>query len=331
MTLLDVILYFVMPLAITALMTYGLIPYFHRKQFGQYIREEGPKAHLKKQGTPTMGGIAIFIGITAGMAIFMVRVSDPLKSWASPHLVRDAVAIVLTMLAFGAIGFIDDFNKIAKKENLGLTAKQKLIMQAVFSIGLAFYMMRTGREDLFIPFLKIGVSFGLLYIPFVMFVEIAMSNAVNLTDGLDGLAAGVTAIVGITFAVIGWKAGDTILTVSGTVVAGALIGFLLFNHYPAKIFMGDTGSMALGGVLSGIAVVTGKEFLLPLVGLIYVLEALSVIIQVVYFRKTGGKRFFRMAPLHHHFELGGMKEYNVVYMFCAVTAVLGVIAYFGTI
>lgn len=331
MTLLDVILYFVMPLAITALMTYGLIPYFHRKQFGQYIREEGPKAHLKKQGTPTMGGIAIFIGITAGMAIFMVRVSDPLKSWASPHLVRDAVAIVLTMLAFGAIGFIDDFNKIAKKENLGLTAKQKLIMQAVFSIGLAFYMMRTRREDLFIPFLKISVSFGLLYIPFVMFVEIAMSNAVNLTDGLDGLAAGVTAIVGITFAVIGWKDGDTILTVSGTVVAGALIGFLLFNHYPAKIFMGDTGSMALGGVLSGIAVVTGKEFLLPLVGLIYVLEALSVIIQVAYFRKTGGKRFFRMAPLHHHFELGGMKEYNVVYMFCAVTAVLGVIAYFGTI
>ena len=317
MTLLDVILYFVMPLAITALMTYGLIPYFHRKQFGQYIREEGPKAHLKKQGTPTMGGIAIFIGITAGMAIFMVRVSDPLKSWASPHLVRDAVAIVLTMLAFGAIGFIDDFNKIAKKENLGLTAKQKLIMQAVFSIGLAFYMMRTGREN--------------LYIPFVMFVEIAMSNAVNLTDGLDGLAAGVTAIVGITFAVIGWKDGDTILTVSGTVVAGALFGFLLFNHYPAKIFMGDTGSMALGGVLSGIAVVTGKEFLLPLVGLIYVLEALSVIIQVAYFRKTGGKRFFRMAPLHHHFELGGMKEYNVVYMFCAVTAVLGVIAYFGTI
>ena len=226
MTLLDVILYFVMPLAITALMTYGLIPYFHRKQFGQYIREEGPKAHLKKQGTPTMGGIAIFIGITAGMAIFMVRVSDPLKSWASPHLVRDAVAIVLTMLAFGAIGFIDDFNKIAKKENLGLTAKQKLIMQAVFSIGLAFYMMRTGREDLFIPFLKIGVSFGLLYIPFVMFVEIAMSNAVNLTDGLDGLAAGVTAIVGITFAVIGWKGGDTILTVSGTVVAGALLSLI---------------------------------------------------------------------------------------------------------
>ena len=121
------------------------------------------------------------------------------------------------------------------------------------------------------------------------------------------------------------------MTVSGTVVAGALFGFLLFNHYPAKIFMGDTGSMALGGVLSGIVVVTGKEFLLPLVGLIYVLEALSVIIQVAYFRKTGGKRFFRMAPLHHHFELGGMKEYNVVYMFCAVTAVLGVIAYFGTI
>lgn len=147
MTLLDVILYFVMPLAITALMTYGLIPYFHRKQFGQYIREEGPKAHLKKQGTPTMGGIAIFIGITAGMAIFMVRVSDPLKSWASPHLVRDAVAIVLTMLAFGAIGFIDDFNKIAKKENLGLTAKQKLIMagRVQHRPGVLYDADRTGR------------------------------------------------------------------------------------------------------------------------------------------------------------------------------------------
>ncbi len=338
MVILDFILYFILPLAVTAILTYALIPYFHRKQFGQYIREEGPQAHLKKQGTPTMGGLAIFVGIAVGLIIYGVRnysmqASADVTSaaYSSPQNTYDAIAIMLTMLAFGLIGFIDDYNKIAKKENLGLTAKQKIILQALFSIGLAAYMLLTKREELFIPFLKVSVSFGILYVPFVMFVEIAMSNAVNLTDGLDGLASGVTAIVGITFAIIGWKEGNDILLMSGLSTAGALVGFLIFNHYPAKIFMGDTGSMALGGVLSGIAVVTGKEFLLPLAGLIYVLEALSVIIQVTYFRKTGGKRFFRMAPLHHHFELGGMKEYHVVAMFCAVTTVLGIITYFATI
>ena len=235
------------------------------------------------------------------------------------------MAIVLTMLAFGAIGFIDDFNKIAKKENLGLTAKQKLIMQAVFSIGLAFYMMRTGREDLFIPFLKIGVSFGLLYIPFVMFVEIAMSNAVNLTDGLDGLAAGVTAIVGITFAVIGWKDGDTILTVSGTVVAGALIGFLLFNHYPAKIFMGDTGSLALGGLFAALSIATHTEFLAVVLGGLYVMEAMSDVIQVGYFKMTH-KRVFKMAPIHHHFELKGWTETKVVVRFWMIELIFVLLA-----
>ena len=328
MTLLDVILYFVMPLAITALMTYGLIPYFHRKQFGQYIREEGPKAHLKKQGTPTMGGIAIFIGIAAGMAIFMVRVSDPLKSWASPHLVRDAVAIVLTMLAFGAIGFIDDFNKIAKKENLGLTAKQKLIMQAVFSIGLAFYMMRTGREDLFIPFLKIGVSFGLLYIPFVMFVEIAMSNAVNLTDGLDGLAASVTLMVAMLWLIISVFWHEGLFPVTGA-AAGALLGFLLFNVHPASVFMGDTGSLALGGFVAACAYLMDLPLLLPLIGIVYVIEVLSVIAQVVYFKVSGGKRLLKMAPLHHHFELCGWEETRIVALFTIITAVMCIAALLG--
>ena len=332
------ILYFILPLAVTAILTYALIPYFHKKQFGQYIREEGPQAHLKKQGTPTMGGLAIVIGIAMGLIIYGVwnysmRASSEVTSSAYSNVrnTYDVIVIMLTMLAFGLIGFIDDYNKIAKKENLGLTAKQKIILQALFSIGIAVYMLLTEREELFIPFFKISVGFGILYVPFVMFVEIAMSNAVNLTDGLDGLASGVTAIVGITFAVIGWKEGNEILLISGLCTAGALLGFLIFNHYPAKIFMGDTGSMALGGILSGIAVATGKEFLLPMVGLIYVLEALSVIIQVTYFRKTGGKRFFRMAPLHHHFELGGMREYCVVAMFCGVTAVLGVITYLATV
>lgn len=331
--ILCIVLYFLVPLAVTALLTRQLIPYFHHKQFGQYIREEGPQAHLKKQGTPTMGGLAIVVGITVGLVIYGIRAYGESQSsccgtWLN---VTDCLAVFLTMLLFGIIGFVDDYNKIAKKENLGLTAKQKLVLQGLFSIVLGVYMLMTHREELFIPFFKVAVSFGLLYVPFVMFVEVAMSNAVNLTDGLDGLASGVTAIVGITFAAIGWAKSDDILMISGLCVAGALVGFLIFNHYPAKIFMGDTGSMALGGILSGIAVVTGREFLLPMVGLIYVLEALSVIIQVLYFRKTGGKRFFRMAPLHHHFELGGMKEYNVVHMFCAITAVLGVITYFAAV
>ncbi len=330
-SVLNILLYFILPLAVTAILTHQLIPYFHRKQFGQYIREEGPQAHLKKQGTPTMGGLAIVIGIAIGLLIYGVRAHFEVQAscCGGTRNATDAFAILLTMLLFGVIGFVDDYNKIAKKENLGLTAKQKLLLQALFSIVLGAYMLMTGRVAILIPFFKVYVRLGILYVPFVMFVEIAMSNAVNLTDGLDGLASGVTAIVGLTFAAVGWAKGSEILMISGLCVAGALVGFLIFNHYPAKIFMGDTGSMALGGILSGIAVVTGNEFLLPLVGLIYVLEALSVIIQVTYFRKTGGKRFFRMAPLHHHFELGGMKEYNVVYMFCAVTAVLGVITYFA--
>lgn len=317
MKLSNPIVYFVIALILTSVITKILIPYFHKKQFGQYIREEGPQAHLKKQGTPTMGGIAIVIGIAVAVLCTGFH--------------ADQIVIVLTMAAFGLIGFIDDYNKIAKKNNLGLTPKQKLLLQALFSIGIAVFMLETGREELFIPFAKIYVSFGILYVPFVMFTEIAMSNAVNLTDGLDGLASGVTAIVGLTFAAIGHASGNDVLMYSGVILAGALAGFLLFNHYPAKIFMGDTGSMALGGLLSAIAIVTQMEFLLPLAGLIYVLEALSVIIQVTYFRKTGGKRFFRMAPIHHHFELGGMKEYNVVHMFCIFTAICGVVTYFATI
>ena len=235
------------------------------------------------------------------------------------------------MLAFGLIGFLDDYTKIAKKENEGLTPRQKLLLQVLFSIGIAVYMMLTHRTEVLIPFAKVWISLGILYIPFVIFVEVAMSNSVNLTDGLDGLASGVTAVVGLCFAVIGFRTGNLVMTVSGAAIAGALCGFLIYNHYPAKIFMGDTGSMALGGVLSAMAIVSGTEFLLPIAGLIYVLEALSVIIQVLYFRRTGGKRFFRMAPLHHHFELGGMKEYHVVLMFTACTAVLCVIAALGTL
>lgn len=312
--------YFVIAMLVTAVLTYFLIPYFHRRQFGQYIREEGPQAHKSKAGTPTMGGIAIVAGIIVG--VILAFGGNP-----------DGMVIVLTMVGFGLIGFLDDFEKIAKKNNLGLNPKQKIVLQLVFGAAIAVYMMFAGEvgTSVFIPFAKVWVDLGYFFIPFVIFVEIAMSNAVNLTDGLDGLASSVTIIVGIGMTAIGLSTGNGVLASSGIIIAGALAGFLIFNRHPAKIFMGDTGSMALGGVLSAVTIVTGTEFILPVLGLIYVLEALSVIIQVTYFRKTGGKRFFRMAPLHHHFELGGMKEVNVVLLFSAFTALCCVIGYYSVI
>ena len=305
---------------VSMLVTARMIPLLRQKQFGQFIREEGPQAHLSKAGTPTMGGIAFIIGITAAVVVSM---------FMKGSMTTGKIAILLSMYAFGAIGFIDDFNKVAKKQNEGLTPKQKLILQVVFGAALAIFMMVKEGTTMLIPFFGKTVDFGILYIPFVIFIEVAMANAVNLTDGLDGLAASTSSIVACTFAIIGMTVhgGNEPMAVAGQAVFGALIGFLLYNHYPAKIFMGDTGSMALGGVLSAMAIVGGMEWLLPIAGLIYVIEALSVIIQVTYFKKTGGKRVFRMAPIHHHFELGGWHETKVVRVFCLFTFICCVIAF----
>lgn len=306
--------------AVSMLVTARMIPLLKEKQFGQFIREEGPQAHLSKAGTPTMGGIAFIIGITAALAVSMFMPGSELTG---------KIAILLSMFAFGAIGFIDDYNKVAKKQNEGLTPKQKLVLQAVFGLALAIFMMAKEGTTMLIPFTGKAVDFGILYIPFIMFIEVAMANAVNLTDGLDGLASSTSAIVACTFAVIGMtvRGGNEPMAAAGQAVFGALIGFLLYNHYPAKIFMGDTGSMALGGVLSAMAIVGHMEWLLPIAGLIYVIEALSVIIQVAYFKKTGGKRIFRMAPIHHHFELGGWHETKVVMVFCLFTFACCIIAW----
>lgn len=308
--------------AVSMLATARMIPFMKQKQFGQFIREEGPEAHLSKAGTPTMGGIAFILGITVAIIVSMFMPgSDAMGK----------IAILLSMYAFGVIGFLDDFNKVAKKQNEGLTPKQKLVLQAAFGLALAIFMMSKEGTAMYIPFVRKTVDIGILYIPFVVFIEIAMANAVNLTDGLDGLAASNSAIVACTFAIIGMsvRGGNEPMAVAGQAVFGALIGFLMYNHYPAKIFMGDTGSMALGGVLSAMAIVGHMEWLLPIAGLIYVIEALSVIIQVTYFKKTGGKRVFRMAPIHHHFELGGWHETKVVKVFCVFTFLCCVIAYFS--
>ena len=306
--------------AVTMLVTARMIPLKRHRQFGQFIREEGPQAHLSKAGTPTMGGIAFIIGITVAIVASMFMKGSEATG---------KIAILLSMFAFGAIGFIDDYNKVAKKQNEGLTPKQKLLLQVIFGAALAVFMMTKEGTTMLIPFFGKTVDFGILYIPFVIFIEVAMANAVNLTDGLDGLAASTSSIVACTFAIIGMTVhgGNEPMAVAGQAVFGALLGFLLYNHYPAKIFMGDTGSMALGGVLSAMAIVGHMEWLLPIAGLIYVIEALSVIIQVTYFKKTGGKRVFRMAPIHHHFELGGWHETKVVRVFCIFTFICCVIAY----
>ena len=306
--------------AVTMLVTARMIPLMRHRQFGQFIREEGPQAHLSKAGTPTMGGIAFIIGITVAIVASMFMKGSEATG---------KIAILLSMFAFGAIGFIDDYNKVAKKQNEGLTPKQKLLLQVIFGAALAVFMMTKEGTTMLIPFFGKTVDFGILYIPFVIFIEVAMANAVNLTDGLDGLAASTSSIVACTFAIVGMTVhgGNEPMAVAGQAVFGALLGFLLYNHYPAKIFMGDTGSMALGGVLSAMAIVGHMEWLLPIAGLIYVIEALSVIIQVTYFKKTGGKRVFRMAPIHHHFELGGWHETKVVRVFCIFTFICCVIAY----
>lgn len=308
-----------------AVFTKLLLPYLEKKQFKQFVREVGPQSHLSKTGTPSMGGLAIIgasvlasagVGLAAGVA----------DGW---HL----VVILLVMVLFGCIGFIDDYEKAIKKNNAGISPKQKIILQFVFSGAFAIYAyLYSGfgtvpGSAVWIPFVDRYIDFGLLYIPFIIFVMIAFSNAVNLTDGLDGLASGVTALVAFCMVILGVGAYPMITAapiVYGA-AAGACLGFLMYNKNPARIFMGDTGSMALGGVLAAAAVMLKMEFLVAIAGLLYVLEALSVIIQVAYFKKTR-KRFFKMAPIHHHFELCGMKEKNVVYLFWGMTLVFCMLA-----
>ncbi len=310
----------VIAFAISMLTTALMIPILKKKQFGQFIREEGPQAHLSKAGTPTMGGIAIVMGITVAiLASFVI-----MKGFSASRL-----AVLLTMYAFAIIGFIDDYNKIAKKQNEGLTPKQKLALQIVFGLVLAIFMMYREGTTVLIPFINRTVDFGIFYIPFIVFVEVAMANAVNLTDGLDGLASSSSSIVAAAFAIIAFfvvSGGNNDMAAASQAIFGATIGFFVYNHYPARIFMGDTGSMALGGVLSATAIVGHVEWLLPIAGLLFVIEALSVIIQVLYFKKTGGKRIFRMAPIHHHFELGGWHETKVVKVFCLFTLICSIVA-----
>ncbi len=311
----QIILTIIIAFVITAILGPVVIPILHRIKAGQSIREEGPKAHQVKAGTPTMGGIMIILAVI----IACVSVGHGLNA--------DMGILLLSFVLCGLIGFCDDFIKVVKKRNLGLTALQKLIFQIIIAIIIAVYQAKVSvyGTSVYIPIWKHYVDFGWFYIPFIAFVLVAAVNAVNLTDGLDGLASGCTAIVALFFAIVGNAIGCTSPTVFTAAVAGACIGFLLFNHYPAKVFMGDTGSLALGGALATAAVMMNIEMILPLAGGIFVVEVLSVMIQVVSF-KTRGKRVFKMAPIHHHFELSGWKETKVVAVFWSITLILCVIS-----
>ncbi len=306
---------FLTAFAVSALSGKKLIPFLRRLKAGQTERGDGPQSHLKKSGTPNMGGLMILIGLAAGCLL-------PFKG--RPQ----TIPVLILTIGFGMIGFIDDYIKVVKKRSDGLFPKQKMIMQIIVSLCFAWYVQKIHYVPLTmkIPFMTGKMlDLGILSIPALVFVAVATVNGTNFTDGVDGLASCVTIAVAVFFVIAAAAAASGII-MAGSAMIGALMGFLLYNAYPAKVFMGDTGSLALGGFVTGMAYMLQLPLFIPIVGLIYLAEVVSVIIQVAWFRRTGGKRFFRMAPIHHHFELGGWSEVRVVAVFTIVTAVCGAAA-----
>jgi phospho-N-acetylmuramoyl-pentapeptide-transferase len=296
--------------AISILLGPICIPILHRLKFGQRVREEGPKHHQVKSGTPTMGGVMIVLALALTTLKF---------SFTS----MDILLLLLATLAFGVIGFADDFIKVVKKRNLGLTAKQKLLLQCIATLGLfgGLWVLWQGNPEAFqirIPFTDAAWTLGAFYVLFLLLVLLGTTNAVNLTDGLDGLLSGTAAIVFTAYAFYALWHTEYDVALFCAAMVGALLGFLVFNRHPARIFMGDTGSLAIGGALAMVAVLTHTELGLVLFGLVFVIETLSVIIQVFAFQ-TFGRRVFRMSPLHHHFELSGWSEWEVVIGFWLFT------------
>ena len=305
---------------LTVLMLPRLIKYLHVLKFGQAIREEGPQSHMHKKGTPTMGGISFIVSIVISLVVAMFLDSENIQYY---------FLFIYTTISFSIIGYIDDMLIVVKKKNDGLAPRKKLMLQILFSV--IFYILVTfiykEVNYIHIPVFDYNLNISYLYLIFLVFWQTGFSNAVNLTDGLDGLATSVTIITTSTFALLAYKEKNLPVLVFCLTIVGALLGFLIFNRNPAKIFMGDTGSLALGGILAAISVILHKEIAFLFIGLVYILETLSVIIQVAYFKKTG-KRIFKMSPLHHHFELSGYGEVKTVYIFVAIAVVSSAIGYF---
>lgn len=294
------------------------IPILRILKFGQNVREDGPRSHLKKSGTPTMGGVIILTSLVIA-TLFINKRFDGVYAMA-----------MISTLGYGLLGLLDDGIKVIKSRSLGLRAYQKIIGQVALALILAYYAYNNPSlgSRVLVPFTHRVVDLGIWYIPFIVFVVVATTNSVNLSDGLDGLAASVTMIVSIFFIFVCYAFNMDELAIFSGGLVGACLGFLRYNSYPAVVFMGDTGSLALGGAVSALAVLTGLPLYIPIVGIIYVVESLSDIIQVVYFKRTR-KRVFKMAPLHHHFELSGWHETKVVSTFCIITAIFCLIGLLG--
>ncbi|MCD8122726.1 MAG: phospho-N-acetylmuramoyl-pentapeptide-transferase [Clostridiales bacterium] len=317
----ETILAVIIAFAISAILCPIVIPFLHRLKFGQQVRDDGPQTHLKKQGTPTMGGLVILTSIVI-TSLFYIR--------EYPRI----IPVLFVTVGFGIIGFLDDYIKIVMKRSEGLNPLQKLVGQFVITGIFVYYLYRSGvGTEILVPFTggwKDGyfLDLGILFIPFVFFVVLGTDNGVNFTDGLDGLCTSVTILVATFLTIVALGEDSGISPITGAVV-GSLLGFLLFNVYPARVFMGDTGSLALGGFVASSAFMMRMPLFIPLVGLIYLVEVLSVIMQVSYFKATHGKRIFKMAPIHHHFELCGWSETRVVAVFSIATAILCLVAYLG--
>jgi len=298
-----------------------VIPALTRLKFGQNIRDDGPRRHLQKAGTPTMGGLLILGGILFATLLFGRKTPE-------------VFLLLGVTVGYGLLGFLDDFIKVVMKRSLGLRAKQKLAGQIIIAAGMAYlasFTLGLGH-DLIVPFIGMKINLGWwFYLGFVVLVMVSISNAVNLTDGLDGLAAGITVVTSLAFASVAIMVDKMEVALFAAAMAGSCLGFLFYNAHPARVFMGDTGSLALGGALGAITVLTKTELLLPIIGGVFVIENLSVVIQVLSFKLTG-KRVFRMSPLHHHYELAGWSEQKVVRAFwlaAVVFAMVGLLGMYG--
>ena len=318
----ETILAVIIAFAISALLCPIIIPFLHKLKFGQQVRDDGPQSHLKKQGTPTMGGLIILCSIVI-TSIFYIPTYPKI------------IPVLFVTVGFGIIGFMDDYIKIVMKRSEGLKPWQKLAGQFVITGIFAWYLLNSGDvgTQMLIPFTGgfaegSFLDLGILFVPALFFIVLGTDNGVNFTDGLDGLCTSVTILVATFLTIVSIGEEQGISPITGAVV-GSLLGFLLFNVYPARVFMGDTGSLALGGFVAASAYMMELPLFIPIIGLIYLVEVLSVILQVAYFKKTGGKRIFKMAPIHHHFELCGWSETRVVAVFSIVTAILCMVAYLG--
>ena len=303
--------------AISVILCPIIIPFLHKLKFGQYIREEGPKSHQKKAGTPTMGGLIFVCSVTLTSLLYLGKY-------------KEVIPMLFVTLGFGLIGFLDDYIKVVMKRNLGLKAWQKMLGQLIIAVIFTCYLMFYSDigTDTLIPFYGYIHMPAYIFAPFVVFVMLGTVNGVNLTDGLDGLATSVTVIVATFFTVVAVGMHVNISPVTCAVV-GSLLGFLLYNVYPAKVFMGDTGSLALGGFVVSAAFMLKMPWVIVIVGFIYLMETVSVMLQVSYFKLTHGKRLFKMAPIHHHFEECGWSETRIVAVFSTITALLCLVALMG--